>query len=95
MIRINADVPDDFEEYCEIRLEDPSNRVFRNDYLDDLRRAARFKRFITQEEIRSFPSSIDEEKNSNKQNTEEEKIRTIDFNDKSDLKLLGYSFVFY
>jgi hypothetical protein len=63
--------------------------------LDDLRRAARFKRFITQEEIRSFPSSIDEEKNSNNQNTEEEKIRTIDFNDKSDLKLLGYSFVFY
>ena len=94
MIRINADVPDDFEEYCEIRLEDPSNEVFRNDYLDDLRRAARFKRFITQEEIRSFPFSIDEGKNSNKQNTEEEDKITLNFNDESDLKLLGYSFVF-
>ena len=63
--------------------------------MDDLSRAKRFKIFITQEEIRSFPFSIDEEKNSNKQNTEEEdKIRTIDLNDESDLKLLGYSFVF-
>jgi hypothetical protein len=49
MIQINADIPEDFEEYCEMRLEDPSNEVFRNDYLDDLRRAKRFKRFITQE----------------------------------------------
>ena len=52
MIRINADVPDDFEEYCEIRFEDPSDEICRSDYLDDLRRAKRFKRFITQEEIR-------------------------------------------
>ena len=93
MIQINADVPDDFEEYCEIRNEDPSDKVCRNDYLDDLRRAKRFKSFITKEEIRSFPFIIEEEKN-NKQNKEEEKIRTINFNDESDLKLLGYSFVF-
>jgi hypothetical protein len=94
MIQMNADVPDDFEEYCEIRLVDPSDEVCRKDYLDDLRRAKRFKRFITQEEIKSFPFIIEEEKNNNKQNAEEEKIITIDFNDESDLKLLGYSFVF-
>ena len=94
MIQMNADVPDDFEEYCEIRCEDPSDEVCRNDYLDDLRRAKRFKRFITQEEIKSFPFIIEEKKNNNKQNEEEEKIRTIDFNDESNLKLLGYSFVF-
>ena len=72
MIRINADVPDDFEEYCEIRFKGSSDEICRRDYLDYLRRAKRFKRFITQEEIRSFPFSIDEEKN-NQQNEEEEK----------------------
>ena len=92
MIQINADVPDDFEEYCEIRFGDPSDEVCRNDYLDDLRRAKRFKRFITQDEIRSFPFII-EKKENNKQNNEK-KIITFDFNDESDLKLLGYSFVF-
>jgi hypothetical protein len=59
---MNADVPDDFEEYCEIRFVDPSDGVRRNDYLDDLRRAKRFKRFITQKEIRSFPFIIEEKK---------------------------------
>lgn len=93
MIQMNADVPDDFEEYCEIRLEDPSDEVCRSDYLDDLRRAKRFKRFIAQEEIRSFPS-IFEEENDKQNNEKEEKIRPIDFNNESDLELLGYSFVF-
>jgi hypothetical protein len=93
MIQINADVPDDFEEYCEIRLVDPADEVCRNDYLDDLRRAKRFKRVITQEEVRSFPS-IFEEENDKQNNEEEEKIRTLNFNDKSDLELFGYSFVF-
>jgi hypothetical protein len=91
---MNADVPDDFEEYCEIQLEDPSDEVCRSDYLDDLRRAKRFKRFITKEEIRSFPLIIEKKENNKQNNEEEEKIRTIDFNDESDLKLLGYSFVF-
>ena len=94
MIQMNADVPDDFEEYCEIRLVDPSDEVCRNDYLDDLRRAKRFKRFITQEEIRSFPFIIEEEQNNKQNNAKEEKIRTINFNDESDLELLGYSLVF-
>ena len=93
MIQMNADVPDDFEEYCEIRLVDPSDGVCRNDYLDDLRRAKRFKRFITKEEIKSFPFIIDKKKNNKQNNEEEEKIRTIDFDDESDLELLGYSFV--
>ena len=91
---MNADVPDDFEEYCEIQLEHPSDEVCRSDYLDDLRRAKRFKRFITKEEIRSFPLIIEKKENNKQNNEEEEKIRTIDFNDESDLKLLGYSFVF-
>ena len=46
MIRINADVPDDFEEYCEIWFRDPSDEISRIDYLADLRRAKRFKKFI-------------------------------------------------
>ena len=90
MVRITADVPDDFEEYCEIHFKDPSDEICRCDYLDDLKRAERFKRFITQEEIRSFPFRIEEE--NNKQN-EEEKIRTIDLDDESDLKLLGYTII--
>lgn len=93
MIRINADVPDDFEEYCEIRFEDPSDEICRHDYQDDLRRAERFKRFITQEEIRSFPSIIDEKNNKQQDSEEEKTIRTY-LNDEYDLKLLGYSIVF-
>ena len=55
MIRLNADVPDDFEEYCAIRLVDATDEKNRIDYFDDLWRANRFKKFITQEEIRSIP----------------------------------------
>ncbi len=55
-----------FEEYCEIRIGDPSDDVCRNDYLDDLRRAQTFKRFITKAEIRSFPFIIGEKKIINK-----------------------------
>jgi len=94
MIQINADVPDDFEEYCEIRFQDPTDEICRIDYLDDLRRAERFKRFITQEEIRSFPS-IREEKNNNKQDKEKIIIKAIiDLDDESNLKQLCYSIVF-
>ena len=55
MVKINADVPDDFEEYCEIRFEDPSDEICRLDYIEDLTRAERFKKFLTQDEIKSFP----------------------------------------
>jgi hypothetical protein len=54
MLRINADVPDDFEEYSEMRLEDPSDPICRMDYLDDLRRAERFKKFMTEEEMNLY-----------------------------------------
>ena len=93
MIRLNADVPDDFEEYCELHLKDPSNEFYRNEYSIDLWRAERFKRFITQEDIRSFPFGID--RYDNKQNNNKEKeIESIDLNDEFYLKLLGYSFIF-
>ena len=54
IIRLNSDVFNDFEEYCKICYEDPTDEICRNDYLDDLRRAERFKRFITEEEIKYF-----------------------------------------
>ena len=97
MIRINADVPDDFEEYCEIRFGDPSDEICRMDYLDDLRRAERFKKFITEQEIRAFPS-INEEKNNNNSkpqyNEEKDILKIIDFDEETSLSLLGYSFIF-
>ena len=51
-----------------LHFKDPSDEICRCDYLDDLKRAERFKRFITQEEIRSFPFRIEEE-NNNKQHS--------------------------
>ena len=83
MVWINADVPDDFEEYCEIRLKDPSDSICRIDYLDDLRRAERFKKFLSQDEIRSMSFSfVDYNNNSEKE---------IDMNNESNLELLGYT----
>lgn len=38
-VRINAEVSDDFEEYCEMHFKDPSDPICRIDYLYDLRRA--------------------------------------------------------
>ena len=90
MIRLNTDVPDDFEEYCEIYFKDPMDPIGRIDYLDHLKRAERFKKFITQEEIKSFPFIFEE----NNQAIKEEKIKSLDLNDEHTLKLLGYSFVF-
>lgn len=85
MIRINADVPDDFEEYCEIHFKDPSDSICRIDYLDDFRRAARFKKFMSQEDVRSIPSITEDNENS------EFIVRDLD--EESYLKLLGFSFV--
>jgi len=55
MINLNADVPDDFEEYCAIWFRDATDEKNRIDYVEDLARAERFKKFITKEEIRSIP----------------------------------------
>jgi hypothetical protein len=65
IIRINADVPDDFEEYCEIRFQDPSDEICRIDYIEELKRAERFKKFLTEDEIQSIPSLSEEDNNDN------------------------------
>ena len=95
MIQSNADVPDDFEEYCEIHFKDPGDAICRIDYLDDLRRSKRFKKFITQEEIRSFPCLFDKKDYANNQEqNEDETTKIFDLKDESNLKSLGYSFIF-
>ncbi|MGI9010183.1 MAG: hypothetical protein ACR2F1_03230 [Nitrososphaeraceae archaeon] len=100
MVRINADVPDDFEEYCELRFEDPSDEICRIDYLADLKRAKRFKKFLTEDEIRSIPSLPEEDNNDNYCKLIEEKkerfeiINKIKNDEESKLRLLGYSIVF-
>jgi hypothetical protein len=57
-------------------------------------RAERFKKFITQKEIRSFPFGIERYGNNQKIEEEEDEAETIDLNDEFYLKLLGYSFIF-
>ena len=53
-IRVYAYVPDDFEKYCEISFRDPSDQNSRTRYPAHLKRAKRFKKFITKKEIRSI-----------------------------------------
>ena len=104
MVRIEADVPDDFEEYCELRFEDPSDETCRIDYIADLKRAERFKKFLTEDEIRSIPSLSEEENNDkdidNYGKSIEEKKERFEFinkikNDEEfKLRLFGYSIIF-
>jgi hypothetical protein len=54
-IRVYADVPEDFEEYCEISYRDPSDEISRSAHPRHLKRAETFKKFITNEEIKSIP----------------------------------------
>ena len=54
ILRLIVDVPNDFEEYCEMHLREPSDPVCRNEYLHDLHIAEKFKKFLTQDEIRSI-----------------------------------------
>jgi hypothetical protein len=54
-IRLYANVPDDFEEYCEITFRDPSDQMSRTVYPAHLKKAKRFKKFVTTDEIRSIP----------------------------------------
>jgi hypothetical protein len=54
-IRVYADVPEDFEEYCEISYRDPSDETSRTAHPRHLKRAEKFKKFITTEEIRTIP----------------------------------------
>src|SRR5215203_3144229 len=101
MIRLNADVPDDFEEYCAIWFRDATDEKNRIDYVLDLWRARRFKKFITKEEIRSIPflpSDDDNDKNikeEEKEDDERTKEGSLDLNNKYILKqILGYSIIF-
>jgi hypothetical protein len=66
-IRVYADVPEDFEEYCEISYRDPSDEISRTAHPRHLKRAETFKKFITNEEIRSIPflPLDDEDENTN------------------------------
>jgi hypothetical protein len=89
MGRINADVSDDFEEYCERSFKNPSDPICRIDYLDDLKRAERFKKFLSQDEIRSMSFSFYNNDNNNQQ----QEIEVIDMNNISNLKLLGYNII--
>ena len=86
MIVINSDISDDFEEYCETHFQDPSDPICRNDYIDDLMRAKRFKRFLTKEDIGSIPSIWEGNENSKKD-------KVIDFDEESNLKLFGFSII--
>jgi hypothetical protein len=54
MIRLNADVPDDFEEYCAIWFIDATDEKNRIDYVIDLWRARRFKKFITKNSLLDY-----------------------------------------
>lgn len=99
IIIINADASDDFEEYCEWRLLDPSDEINREDYLFALKRAARFKKFITQDDILMFSEFVDEVKRirqyENKINGgKEEKIEFVDLDNETNLKQFGYSIIF-
>lgn len=42
MIIINKDMNVDFEKYCEMILQDPSDKICRSNYLIDLKRAEKF-----------------------------------------------------
>jgi hypothetical protein len=57
-IRFYANVPEDFEEYCEKSYRDPSDETSRAAHPRQLKRAERFKKFITKEEIKSIPSFL-------------------------------------
>ena len=98
MIRLNADVPDDFEEYCAITFRDASDEKNRIYYVEDLWRAERFKKFISKEEIRSIPflpsdNEKDEDIKDEYEEDEKKKI-SFDLNNKFILKTFGYDIVF-
>ena len=86
MVRINADIPDDFEEYCEMHFKDPPDPICRTDYLGVLRRAERFKKFLSQDEIKSMSFSFVDYNNNNSE-------KAIDVNNEDNLKLLGYTII--
>jgi hypothetical protein len=106
LIRMNAEVPDDFEEYCDMLALDPEDKSCREEYLIDLRNAEKFKKLLTMEEIRSFPMPYDYKGYSDKENEDlgiceicdnyGNVIEEIDMNDKENpkvLEILGYKII--
>ena len=105
-IRMQADIPDDFEEYCEMISLDPEDKNCREGYLIHLKTAERFKKFLSMEEIRSIPMSYDYKDYSDKENEDlgiceicdnyGNVIEEIDMNDKENPKvweILGYKVI--
>jgi hypothetical protein len=91
IVGLNIDVRDDFEEYSEKWFRDPSSKTWRSDYLAHLKRAKRFKKFFSKEEIQSIPSLPDDRY----ENIQDENLDSfIDFNNESFLKTLSYSLIY-
>ncbi len=87
-VRLIADIPDDFEEYCEIRFEDPSNELCRKEYLAYLKEAKRFKKFLNQDEISSIPFLPRDATDAKKE------IEVMNMNNEANLKSLRYSIIY-
>lgn len=63
-----------------------SDSICRVDYLDDLKRAERFKKFLNKDEIRFMSFSFYDYNNNNSE-------KEIDMNNEDNLKALGYTIV--
>jgi hypothetical protein len=97
-IRIQAEIPDDFEEYCEMVSLNPEDKNCREGYLIHLKTAERFKKFLSMEEIRSIPMSYDYKDSLDKENEDlgicelcdnyGNVIEEIDMNDQENPKVL-------
>ena len=105
-IRMQAEVQDDFEEYCEMISLDPEDKSCREEYLIHLKKAKRFKKFLSMEEIRSFPMPYDYKDYSEKKKEDlgiceicdnyGNVIEEIDMNDKENPKvweIFGYEII--
>ncbi len=60
-----------------MHIRDPGDPICRSDYLEDLKRVRRFKKFITQEERRSFPFLFEEEDDDHIVKQQNEEIKKI------------------
>jgi hypothetical protein len=82
-IRVYAEVPEDFEEYCEISFRDPSNETSRTAHPRHLKRVERFKKIMTTEEIRTIPLLPFDDKYEKTDNHNDDEF--FDLDDREDL----------